>query len=104
MALYLAVPLYQDAAMLKASIEKHIALSDRFNLEGGAGWLIKFPGTVAELADLIDVAQLTPGIHPSAGSALVVLSAGYRGMGPTEMWDWLRKTGCNPDGLSDRVS
>jgi hypothetical protein len=91
MLVYLVIPLQADNAPLERAIEaRSDVLMDRYRLQDNRGWLIRFNGTSKELSDTIGITSQSGAPSSSVGSALVVPIAGYYGMGPVDMWEWLK--------------
>lgn len=90
MPIYLTIPLKTDGAPLDSAVETHIAAPDRFRLQADRGWLIKFKGTTIELSDLLAITGHTEGQHSAVGPTLVTPLSTYYGVGPSDMWEWLK--------------
>lgn len=91
MPVYLVISLRTDSKPLERAIEAHSALlSDRYRLQEDRGWLIRFGGTSKELSDAIGITGQPEGEPSQVGSALVVPISGYFGLGPVDMWEWLK--------------
>ena len=89
MPIFLAVPLTESPANLKASIESHIPSADRLLLQHGRGWLIRFDGTTTELSNKLEITGQAKGEPTPIGSTLLTLISSYYGRGPTDMWEWM---------------
>lgn len=90
MPIYIVVPLTPSDESLNSHIEKNVDANDRFKLQAGRGWLIKFNGTTVELSNHIEVTGHPKGSPSLVGSTIVVPVTGYYGLGPTDMWEWLK--------------
>ena len=90
MPIFLALPLLHDGQPLERAVLSTISTSDRYKLQADRGWLIKFPGTTVELSNLLKITGHPSGQHSAVGSSLVTPVTSYYGVGPTEMWEWLK--------------
>ena len=90
MPIYIVVPLTPGMEKLNAQIEKHVDANDRFKLQADRGWLVKYPGTTTELSKFIEVTGHAPGTPSNVGPTIIVPVTGYYGVGPTDMWEWLK--------------
>jgi hypothetical protein len=90
MPIYIVVPLVPSMEKLSALIEEHVGANDRFKLQANRGWLVKFPGTTTELSNVIGVTGHPAGSKSASGSTIIVPVPGYYGVGPSDMWEWLK--------------
>ena len=73
-----------------AAIAMHLEDGDYYPLTNNAGWLIEHKGTTVELSAVIGITGKQPGEKPKLGSALVTPVSSYYGIGPSDMWEWLK--------------
>lgn len=89
MPIFIAVPLVAESSAFDAAVRQSISSpADRYKLQSDRGWLIKFAGTSVELSDHLGLTG--PKAPSHLGSAIIVPVAGYYGLGPTDMWEWLK--------------
>lgn len=90
MPIYLAIPLIPESTALDAAVANHIPEKNRFKLQADRGWLIKFEGTTVELSNALTVTGHEKGEHSLVGSTLITPVSNYYGIGPADMWEWLK--------------
>lgn len=90
MPVYLITPLVPDAGRLDMAVERRFSAADRYQLQAGRGWLVRFDGTTIEASNKIGITGQAKGEPAPLGSALVVPVTSYYGRGPTDMWEWLK--------------
>lgn len=90
MPVYLAVSLAAGSTSLDDAVNELIDQNNRYLLQGGRGWLIRFDGTTVELSNHLQITGQPRGESSPVGSSLVVPVSGYYGRGPTDMWEWLK--------------
>jgi hypothetical protein len=90
MPIFLATPLTDDSTALSASVAANIEPANRFKLQAGGGWLIKFDGTSIELSNKLNITGQPTGTPSPIGASMVTPISGYYGRGPTEMWEWMK--------------
>lgn len=92
MPVYQVTPLSRNARELEGAVRKNLEEGDCFQLANDAGWLVTFKGTSKELCDRLGIDNRPVG-DPAilkVGSAIVVPVTSYYGLGPTDMWEWLK--------------
>lgn len=90
MALFLAIPLIDDAERLDGAVAAAIPEQSRFKLQAEAGWLIDFDGTSEGLSDALGITGQPAGQSSQVGSVLISTLGSYYGRGPTTMWEWIK--------------
>lgn len=94
MAIYTVVPFGgPNEGKLNADVAK-LGSDNTYMLPGGAGWLVKFPGTTKELAAKIGVpsskeemAKMDAKTIPHC--LITALDSMYYGYGSSDMWSWI---------------
>lgn len=90
MAVFLITPLDNNFEELGLSIGDKFPKGDSYPLVHNAGWLVYHKGTSVEVSADIGITGTPPGEKPEVGAALVTPITSYYGMGPTDMWEWLK--------------
>ncbi|MDP9893207.1 hypothetical protein J2W32_001488 [Variovorax boronicumulans] len=90
MAIYMLVPIANNAAALALAVTSHIPDGDRYKIANNAGWFVKFAGTAVELSNRIGVTGQVDNAPTPVGSTIVTHVTSYYGRGATDMWEWLK--------------
>jgi hypothetical protein len=90
MPIYIAVPLIPDGSKLDNSVLETIPPADSFKLQADRAWLIKYNGTTSELSNHLRVTGHPKGEKSRVGSTLISPVPSYYGLGPSDMWEWLK--------------
>lgn len=90
MAIFLVVPLSKNVDQIGSALRANLPAEATFELQNGAGWLVEFDGTSAELCKVLGVAGTVDRDTPSNGPAIAVTVGSYYGFGSTSMWEWLK--------------
>lgn len=90
MSIFLVTPLANNADALGAAIAAHMEAGDFYPLMNMAGWFVEHKGTTVELSSVIGITGHPPGEKSKIGSALVTPITSYYGIGPSDMWEWLK--------------
>lgn len=90
MAIYLVTPLGDNAAQVRAAVQRAIPAADWHELQGQAGWLVHYVGTSVELSNELGITSADKTMPSKTGSAMVTSVGTYYGRGPSTMWEWLK--------------
>ncbi len=90
MAVYLLVPIAQNADRLDAAVLAHVKEADRYQIANRAGWFVRFGGTSVELGSHLTITGQKPGEPSPVGAVIISLVTSYYGRGNSDMWEWLK--------------
>jgi hypothetical protein len=90
MAVFLLVPIAQNAPALASAVKSRMGPTDRYELPNSMGWYVVFKGTTIEVSNHLQITGQAEGQHTLVGATLVIPVTSYYGRGPTDMWEWLK--------------
>lgn len=90
MGIFLVTPLANNAAALGAAITSKVVPDNFYQLMNNAGWFVEHKGTTVEVSAFIGITGHPPGEKSKIGSTLVIPITSYYGIGPSDMWEWLK--------------
>ena len=91
MTVYSVVPIGGGREKLEESIKK-LPTGDVYTLPGKAGWLVQFAGTSVEFCSALNIPTNRDALAKEDTPPMVLVSSltSYYGIGPKEMWEWVR--------------
>jgi len=90
MTIFYATSLVANDSELETAVTGNFDEHDRYRIQNGRGWLIKYPGTAVELSNFLGITGQQEDQPAAVKSAMVLAVTTYYGRGPTDMWEWIK--------------